>query len=141
MSAWPILLRILLSVALIFNGAATVAASAHMNHAGMAEAVQSAKVVQAVEAQPCHQHDQAASADPSGQPAVALDTGSSGSGHPTPDCCESGACRCACAHHAQAAIPDVVFNTPMIEHADSVRPMSWGHAPPALPHLIRPPIG
>jgi len=50
-------------------------------------------------------------------------------------------CRCACAHPAQAAVPMVAFTPLPVESAGNVRPLASAHAAPALPHLIRPPIG
>src|SRR3546814_16614457 len=58
-----------------------------------------------------------------------------------PDCCESGACRCACLHHGQFAPMTMVASAAIIGHTDRVRPMFSVHASPALPHLIRPPNG
>src|SRR3546814_15468258 len=58
-----------------------------------------------------------------------------------PDCFESGPCRCACLHHGQFAPMTMVASAAIIGHTDSVRPMFSVHASPALPHLIRPPIG
>lgn len=154
MSVWSILLRVSLCVALMFNGATTAVASVQMTrmHAGMAqqagptgqpETMSPAIVMSdADNAMPCHQHEaQPAQSTGLEQGAAAPDTGSPKSKHPAPDCCKSGMCRCACMQHAVAAIPMLPFNAATIEHADSVRPMALGHAAPALPHLIRPPIG
>lgn len=135
MPVWTILLRLLLAVALTFNGVATAAASAHLGHMGAVETPAAAKA-SAAEDPPCHEHHQATAAVDE-QPVPAPQS----KGHPSPDCCKSAACRCACVHHAPAAIAALSFGAPIIEHEDSVRSMSSGHAAPALPHLIRPPIG
>lgn len=135
MSVWSILLRLLLAAALIFNGAASAVASVHMNHMGAVEAVVQAEPLPA-ENPPCHEHSATTAAD---QPSPAVDAGDDQA--PSPDCCKSGACRCACVHHATAAILGLGLVAPIVGHAASVRPMSMGHAAPALPNLIRPPIG
>lgn len=134
MCVWSILLRLLLAAALIFNGAATAVASVHMNH--MVEAAVQPEPV-AAEDSPCQQRHPATTAAADQDATMDTDTDQA----PSSDCCKSGACRCACAYHATAAILDFDFVAPIIEHAASVRPMSTGHAAPALPHLIRPPIG
>lgn len=136
MSVWSILLRLLLAAALIFNGAATAVASVHMNHMGAVEAAVQPEPVSA-EDPPCHEHPATTAAADQPDPTVDADNDQT----PSPDCCKSGACRCACVYHASAALFDLGLVAPIIEHAASVRPMSTGHAAPALPHLIRPPIG
>lgn len=137
MSLWAVLLRVLLSVALILNGATTAMASVQMTHEFASKAATSVKTT-SVE-MPCHQHQQSAvsTADAPVAPPVLP----SNAKHPAPDCCKSSACRCACLHAAPAAVPMMAFTPVMVEHTQSVRPMSLGHAAPALPHLIRPPIG
>jgi hypothetical protein len=119
-----ILLRVLLSIALVFNGAATAFASAGMD--GMAEAAAAAEA----DVPPCHDLEQSSAPSTPEQ-----------GGHAGSDCCESGMCRCACLHHVPVALVALTFVAPVLVHPDSVRPMSVGHATPALPHLIRPPIG
>jgi hypothetical protein len=92
-------------------------------------------------AMPCHQHQAQSVHGKNMEQGMAMpEKGSSKSKHSTPDCCKSGTCRCACLHGV-AAIPMLPFNAAFIEHAYSMRPMVLGHAAPALPHLIRPPIG
>jgi hypothetical protein len=144
MSVWSLLLRVLLAGALVFNGVSTAVASVHLGHMGAMVPAHSAKVAPvqttATEEPPCHQHHQAEAVGDSHPAPAAADTAAK-SGTPSPDCCKSGACRCTCVHHAPVAIVDLGFLVPLIEHADSVRPMSTRHATPALPHLIRPPIG
>lgn len=121
-----ILLRVLLSIALVFNGAATAIASASMD--AMAQAT-SAAVAAETEVPPCHEHEQASGPGASEQ-----------GGHPGSDCCKSGMCRCACLHHAPVALVALTYVAPVLVRFDIVRPMSVGHATPPLPHLIRPPI-
>lgn len=131
MPVWPLLLRLLLAVALVFNGAAPAVAAVHAGH--MAPRPMIAPPVAAAAAElPCHEHHQAGNADQApatgGQPA-------------TPDCCESGVCRCHCVHSTPVAILDPGVVASVIEHAESGQPMATGHADAASQHLIRPPIG
>ena len=133
MSAWSLLLRLLLAVALVFNGVAPAVAAVHAGHMAAPAAVVTPVPV-ADEAMPCHEHHQAGAAEqPQSAPVEEAPA--------SPDCCESGACRCACVHSTPVAIIDLGFVAPVIEHVESVRPMPSGHADAALPHLIRPPIG
>ena len=146
MSVWAILLRILLSVALVLNGATGAAAAVRkqMYHEdGQSHAI--AAVALAVESpesssddMPCHQ--QATEAD-SKASLAADDSAPPGSKHPTPDCCKSSSCNCVCTHAAQAPLAFVFVHVPLVDHNLSVRPLLLGHPSPALPHLIRPPIG
>jgi hypothetical protein len=135
---WSTLLRLFLVVALVFNTMGTAVASVHLDHQGAMEAAQVSKVA-TTEAPPCHEHQQATAAATEVQPAAAPEA--TRKPHSTPDCCKSGACRCACVHHAPALMIALGFYPLIIEHAKSARPMSSGHAPPALPHLSRPPSG
>lgn len=130
MPAWPLLLRLMLAVALVFNGATPAVAAVHAGH--MAPRPMVASPVAAVAEMPCHEHHQAGDADQS--PAT-------GDQPARPDCCESGACRCDCVHSTPVAVMNPGVVASVIEHAESVRPMAPGHADAALPHLIRPPIG
>ena len=130
MSAWPLLLRLLLAVALVFNGAAPAVAAVHAGH--MAAPPLVAESAPAAEDMPCHEQFPTGTAD---QAPLPDDQSASA------DCCKGGACRCACVHSTPVAIIGLGVIAPFIEHAASVRPMSLGHADAALPHLIRPPIG
>lgn len=152
MSVRSILLRLLLSVGLILNGSGYAVASAHMQmddsmQAGSMQAGTSSTLVAsaALAAEtPCPTHHLMGMQSMSTEsPTVhgAANTTSLKSGHPSPDCCKSGACRCACVHQCQAAVPAVAFQLAVIEKVGNVRPMQSGHESPAVPHLIRPPIG
>jgi len=145
MSVWSILLRVMLTVGLILNGSGYAVASSHMQmeHTAMAGvAPPNAANSEATAGPACTEHPQAMVpvAENAGSDA-ATDASSVNSLDPSPDCCKSGACRCACVQQAQAAVPAVVLHQAVIEHVGSVRPMESGHASPAIPHLIRPPIG
>ncbi|WP_374151526.1 CopL family metal-binding regulatory protein [Xanthomonas hortorum] len=113
-------------------------ASVQMTHEFASKAATPVKTASAE--MPCHQHQQAASV--SADPSAAALVSPPKSKHPVaPDCCKSSACRCACMHSAPATVAMMIFTPALVEHSQSVRPMALGHAAPALPHLIRPPIG
>jgi len=68
--------------------------------------------------------------------------GSNGAGHPSsPDCCESGVCQCACANTGPPALPPDGRNGFSAHGQTCTWPMASWHVAPALPHLMRPPIG
>src|SRR4249919_2246217 len=98
MSIGSILLRVLLSVSLILNGVTTAAAATHMHaaqtdkQAALAEQSTAAQVV--AEEMPCHGHHQATATHD--ESAVAVDPAPGKSKHPSPDCCKSNSCSCAC---------------------------------------------
>ena len=136
-----VLLRLLLCVALVFNGAASAMASvqAMQMHAQMDAAAVPARAhanAMAASAMPCHHGEQAQHGPPaaSGDPAK--------NGHPAaPDCCESNTCACACVTPIVAMVQTLALHDVPMADAGNIRPLALGHAAPALPHLIRPPIG
>lgn len=138
-------MRLLLSLCLILNGVGTAMASVHapMFHEGSPTAAAPTMATDA--GQPCHEQPHAgatvaqapavhpaghAPADVPGEPAS-----------PDTDCCQSGTCVCTCMHVAHAMLPPLPPAAAAAVHARSSRPLPPGHAAPALPHLIRPPIG
>lgn len=145
MSAWSILLRVLLAVGLILNGSGYAVASTpmQMDHAAQTSATLTSVVNSSAAAEPpCAEHHASmGSMSAKAQVAeIAADATLGESGHPSPDCCKAGACRCACVHQCQAAVFAVVLQLPVIEKISNVRPMTSGYESPAVPHLIRPPI-
>lgn len=144
MNPWSLLLRLALIVALVLNGAGTAAASVMMQ-AGMAESaateIAAAPETSVVQAEmPCHEM-MAESAPPDGAAPPASGHHPSDEGRPAaPDCCK-GACHCACMQAAQAALPAMPAFGFVPPHSDVSHPVPVGHAEPALPHLVRPPIG
>lgn len=143
-----LLLRILLCLLLVLNGVGNAVAGVRMSleHSARAEhsltdALASAlgeSVVPAATAAerqlatdagpPCHEAKQAAVEQP---PADGVQD----------NCCDAGQCACACLQHVlatpmPAALPAAI---PGSERAG--RRLQAGHLPPALSHLIRPPIG
>ncbi|MGO4551443.1 CopL family metal-binding regulatory protein [Lysobacter sp. 2RAF19] len=127
-----ILLRLLLCVALVANGTSAVYASTMMAFgAGMdatAAASQDSKP-------PCDD-----------MPAMAHAATATDHGAPAPpvshdDCCPPGACLCSCVSHAPTIPAFGAFAIPVRPSAAPVAVLRISFASPALPHLIRPPIG
>lgn len=142
MSVWALLLRVLLSVALVLNGATGAAAAVHMQMPHddgqalptlVAESPESSSVDM-----PCH-HQATGTSDEA--PLAAADPAPAGSKHSTPDCCKSSSCNCVCAHATQAPLASTFIHAPLVDRSQNVRPLLLGHPAPALPHLNRPPIG
>lgn len=142
MSVWAILLRILLSVALVLNGATAAAAAVRMQMSHEDGPAFAAVVVESPQPSsadmPCHPQTSEADSKAS---VAADDSAPSKSKHVAPDCCKSSSCNCVCAHAAQAPLAFVLVHAPLVDQDLSVRPLLTGHPSPALPHLIRPPIG
>jgi hypothetical protein len=90
---------------------------------------------------PCHHHDVTIKPPPT-DVSSAHDGSTHGKGkHPSPDCCKTGSCRCACVQTMQVVAAAWTAPAQLLNQAASLRPLPLGHAEPALPHLIRPPIG
>lgn len=144
MSLWPLLLRVLLILSLILNGSAYAMASVHMVHGQVGAVAMSdhaPATASSTKGSPCHDHQaQPPTAATQHQGAAPVEAPSNPE-PPAPDCCESGACQCACVHQVQAAMPMPALAAAKIEPAGSLRMSKSGHATPALPHLLRPPIG
>jgi hypothetical protein len=133
----------LLSLVLVLNGATSAAAATHtqMNHDAAQTAIATAASQASVEDMPCHHHALASTTGAHDDPPIATDPAPGKSKNPAPDCCKSGTCRCACTHLAQATLPALNIAAPVLDGTRSVRRLILAHAAPALPHLIRPPIG
>ena len=143
MSTRAILLRLLLCIALVFNGAASAMASVqmmqmHADGQGTASVPVPTMVAGAEPAMPCHHDGQASHSQDA---ADAATPSKDKQPHQAPDCCKSSTCTCACVHQAAAMVPVMAFQGTALLHVGSVRSMALGHATPPLPHLIRPPIG
>jgi hypothetical protein len=130
------LFRLLLSIALAFNGLGYAMASTMQ---AQAMAASGSKMSHGHErATPCHPHPQAAMAQGGQGDHLAAPE----SGNPrAPDCCMSGSCVCASAQAAQYA-PQAPAS-PVFPSAQDhgVPPLQLTYATPALQRLIRPPIG
>ena len=129
-----IALRALLSLVLVLNGTTAAAASVLMTWP-QAEAAEVGNVV--VEAEtPCH-----AAADHGTHEAMLPEQSSPASArHPMPDCCKAGTCHCLHAG-AQLAMPGTTAWGHPRKQSRVASVFFEGHSDPALPHLIRPPIG
>lgn len=141
MSPWSVLLRVMLIFVLVLNGAGAAAASVTMMQASMPETA--SNVMQAASAMqdgmPCH--DMAQTMAKPASPEIAIEASGHAGKPMAPDCCKSGTCQCACMQAAHAALPAMLAFAVDSPHSDVAHPMPIGHADPALPHLVRPPIG
>ena len=141
MSLRSVMLRFALSLALVLNGASSAAASIRMHaDAGLVATVTSVKADAAAEDMPCHQHHQSNTSAQPEAPAIAAEMPAE-SKQAAPDCCTSGTCGCACVHAAQATLPAGLIAPAFVSQVEGAMSISPGHVAPALPHLIRPPIG
>jgi hypothetical protein len=139
---FAIVLRIVLSVALILNGFGSAMAATHM-HLENASTVADARTHTPTQARddsaaaPCH--DSSGIPDSGSKP---QDEGETGTAKSSADlgCCASGLCSCKCVHQGQALFAPTLCSQLALEHSADVRTMTSAHASPALPHLIRPPI-
>ena len=138
MAIWSNLLRVVLSIALVLNGIGGAVAATRMHADQISAAEHTSSPKPANTAMPCHQHQlsQAADGHTSAQSAPAAPEKSQ-----LPDCCESGICACACAHATQVVLLAPPGTVPILNRNLTVKPLPLAHAAPALPHLIRPPIG
>lgn len=134
-----LLLRIALSLVLVLNGIATATAGVRM--IDLQEHATSAKSDATMAAgMPCHEHQGAMTAHAMKQAMQAA--GKSPAGKPaSPDCCKSGLCQCACTAAYTVAVQTWPSWATSLTHDPIIRRLPLGHASPALPHLIRPPIG
>lgn len=89
MSASPLWLRAVLSIAVIFNGSLATAGSMP----GMSQAGEAASAT-AAEAASGHCHDDNVAAVDT----AAIEASAAHDHDGTPDCCKAGSCRCACVH-------------------------------------------
>ena len=141
MPARAILLRLLLCVALVFNGAASAMSSVQMiqMHANGQTAVSAPvkPMADTADAMPCHHDMQSSQHHGSANDAKPFKAKPA----PVPDCCKSSTCACACVTHVAVMLPMIALHGIAIAHIGSVRSMALGHPAPVLPHLIRPPIG
>jgi hypothetical protein len=137
MSMRSILLRVLLSLTLALNGASAAAmmTSVHAAHPTMV-----ASVATSGHAMPCHGHSHVSAAEMRVHHAMA-DAASATTRHSIPDCCKHGACSCDCTLVAQVVFSEVYVPLLMLDRSRSAGRLSVSHGAPALPHLIRPPIG
>lgn len=148
MSVFSLLLRCLLLVGLVANGAGAAQASARMQLAHVAHTAIPAPSLAdeplLAKSEGCH--DQAASVGVSDVPTPHPGNGHVGSNEDgsaeSPDCCGDGStCHCPCAQHAPMAFNTALQLNALLIHASACIEGTSQHASPRLPHLIRPPIG
>lgn len=154
MRLWPTLLRVLLIAALALNGAVPAMAAIQMGHdpgPGPGDTATASDSAGSEEpachppspqgAAPVHAHGTVHDHVSAPAETIATDLDQApDQGHHEGDCCESGACRCACLHSCPAMVRVVAALPAVVEHASNVGRMSASHVAPTLPHLIRPPI-
>jgi len=142
------LLRIALISILVLNGVTSAFASVHM-HMSESTTAQTASATpdtdtsnpDAPKASHCAGHgDHMAAVEQKTDAALAATSSNDGDDPPVPDCCKKR-CDCACVHACVTAVPVAMQTSFAIPHDLSTRFMALGHPSPALPHLIRPPIG
>jgi len=142
---FPVLLRVLLTLALVANGTGSVFAATRMQVEGFAASiavVDAAASGTSTVTAPCDEHAamDAQAMEASDMPSQrAGDASVSVDG--SPDCCKAGHCMCACVLHAVGGMANVQVMEPLIDRGTTAQVLETGHAAPALPHLIRPPIG
>ena len=131
------LLRVLLSLILILNGIGGAFAGAEMQlqHAPPNQPTVATEATADVHAgmPECDQGTKQTQPAPTAIDRASLDQA-------VPACCENMVCDCACAQHGSAIVPVSRIALPMLGHASDLHPLTVGHAAPALPSLIRPPI-
>ena len=132
MSFRPFLFRLLLCLALVANGATAAYAGTVMAFgAGMDVTTAAGHDAEP----PCHDMPEMAHA----AMAAGHDAPASPASHD--DCCPPGACVCSCVPQASTIPALGAFALPMRPSAAPVATLRVSFASPALPHLIRPPIG
>ncbi len=147
MSLSTVLLRVLLCVGLIFNGSGAAVASAGMQvaHVQAAHAAPDslATARTADNAKPACHGDAPAMAKADHHAADMTSNAPAGcqtTDDHSADCCDSGVCRGDCVQQLQVIVDAPWARDIVAGPADKVRSMVSTHAPPILPHPIRPPI-
>ncbi len=144
MSPFALLLRILISISLILDGTGTAVSATRMvvEHAATTHSMPVRANVTAAAMRPCHHQDSMAVAAGTTQAAMAeVPSAGTKSSHRSKDCCRSGNCGCACLQGTPAAMVALTLPRAVLIDVAIASPIKPGHASPALPHLIRPPIG
>lgn len=133
MPLWSIVLRLLLSLSLVLNGGGWAMASQHLRaDAGAVGVARSSAAVMSHGV--CHDHLATAGHATSGG------HDHDRAKHSSSDCCKSGGCSCACVYAPATFVTAALHEVPP-GHIPAASRLTPGHASPALPHLMRPPIG
>lgn len=133
-----IALRVLLGLCLILNGVGTAMAAVQMEAeaiAGNAMASDTTNSTATTDAD-CHDRDMAADAGHGN----AIGHDGTRNPHPSPDCCKHGACQCACAQHALAAMDLFTAQGSIGVTGIALHALAVGRPAPAPDALLRPPI-
>jgi hypothetical protein len=137
---WSLALRLLLALAFALDGSTSAVAGARMAAADAMQASMSARGPGSLHADACAGHSEGGHAvdhtddHPAAGPASPHDRS-------TPDCCKGGACQCACTHATHALAAGIAVVPRSIQRARVLNLAAANPPAPALPHLIRPPIG
>jgi len=141
MSPLGVLLRVVLCISLLLNGAGAAVAATRMP---MVHATTATTATPSRDTTPAYCHDAPGMGSLAAQHAIAASdngTDTATSPHGTPDCCKASRCDCSCVQHAQVAITAMRMDVSAMGRRAGVRPMTTGHTPPVQAQLIRPPIG
>lgn len=134
-----LILRLFLALALAANGIGSAFAATHMQISSVGAAAASIRMDDREAAEECDKH--------SGMDATALQDNSvpsdlpGNAGEESAGCCQAGLCACVCVMHAVAGMANNRVIETLIDRDTTAQVLSTGHMAPALPHLIRPPIG
>lgn len=139
-SFFATLLRVLLSLALVFNGSGYAYAATQMHMAGVQDASDTRGHAAAHETPACHatMGDEAADKLPA---SPLKDAAAYHDGHDGMDCCQTDQCDCVCAQHVPATGLGFWLRVPTPARSRIPAYRLAQHVSPALSHLQRPPIG
>ncbi len=135
------LLRVVLGLGVILNGSPFAMAAPSF---GMHDHSQTQTLAQEAEGDhlalpSCHETAASNSSKANGHSPLGKGAALSKSSAPSPDCCKSGRCSCACVH-AAATLPSFLWVVVAEIHGSVISPIEAGLPAPILPHLRRPPI-
>ncbi|HEX6315151.1 MAG TPA: CopL family metal-binding regulatory protein [Gemmatimonadaceae bacterium] len=137
MPVWSFVLRVLLSLCLLVNGAAAATMHVHASSwpGASAESAGHAAGMAAPDS-PCHGMTDTAA----GQAEESTKDPGTPDGSTSPDCCQSGTCRCACLPLTPPLSPAMQLGRLVHGPDRGTHSLPQGHASPILAHPIRPPI-
>ena len=136
MSFGPLLLRVLLCLAIAFNGVSAAHATPHLEHGARSDATAALTSGHSESGDAMACHAEQGGGDRADAP-LAQEPG--GDEPDAPPCCK-GVCQCACMQHATPA--NAIGAIPVVLDHEAAQPRRVAaHAPPAVLRLNRPPIG
>lgn len=130
-----IILRVLLSLCLVLNGAGTAVAAVQMEAASIATGAMASDAMASTAGADVACHDQGMVSDASQHGVMEHD----GSSTPS-DCCKYGACQCACAQYAQVTIALFAPEGSIGVTCIALHALADGRPAPVPDALLRPPI-